>query len=232
MVQTRRERLRETTVEEIKTVARRQMGEQGGANLSLRAIAAEMGMSAPALYRYFDTRDELVTALIVDAYLSLADFMAASTSQIANDDFGKLFLAKCLAFREWGLAKREQFFLIFGTPIPGYHAPPEITTPAAWRSNSQFMQILDDAWRAGRITIPSEYQGLTSPLHVKLVELFNQRGYDMPTPLIHIALAGWGVIQGLVSLELYGQMDYFGEPATALFRLECMAYIRRLGLQT
>jgi AcrR family transcriptional regulator len=232
MVQTRRERLRETTVEEIKVVARRQMGEQGGANLSLRAIAAEMGMSAPALYRYFDSRDELVTALIVDAYNSLADFMIASTSQIAADAYGKLFLAKCLAFREWGLANREQFFLIFGTPIPGYHAPAEITTPAAWRSNSQFMQILDDAWKVGRITIPAEYQGLSSPLHLKLVEMFKQRGYAMPAPLIHIAMAGWGIIQGMVSLELYGQMDYFGEPATALYQLECIAYLKRLGLET
>ncbi len=230
MVQTRRERLREATYEEIKSVAQKQMREQGAVALSLRGIATEMGLTAPALYRYFNSRDELVTALIVDAYNSLADALSVANATKAHEDYGGRFLAISLAFRQWALEHPQDFSLIYGNPIPGYHAPEEITTPAAWRSNSQFLQLLNDAWREGKITIPPEYTGLASSFYTRLEEWAGSRGLTIPATLMQIALTGWGQIQGMVSLELNGQFDYLEHDISDMYYNEIVAYLKRLSL--
>jgi AcrR family transcriptional regulator len=230
MTQTRREKQREATHDEIKAIAKRQIYEVGSSNLSLRGIAAEMGITAPAIYRYFDSRDALVTALIVDAYNSLADALTEASNRPDPQDYATRFLAVCLEFREWALSHRAEFILIYGTPIPGYHAPEEITTPAAIRSNVEFMQLLEFAWVSGQIIIPAEYSGIASPFHNNLVEIFKRYGLTMPPPLLHVTLTGWALIMGLVSLELYGQFDYLGENVGEMYRQESIAYLTRLGL--
>jgi AcrR family transcriptional regulator len=230
MMQTRREKQREATHDEIKAIAKRQIYELGSSNLSLRGIAAEMGITAPAIYRYFKNRDVLVTALIVDAYNSLADALAEASNQPAPQDYATRFLAVCLEFRDWGLSHRAEFILIYGTPIPGYHAPEAVTTPAAIRVSKEFMQLLEFAWVAGQIKIPAEYSGVASPFHTNLVEIFKPYGLTMPSVLLHINHTGWGLVMGLVSLELYGQFDYLGEGIGEMYRQECIAYLVRLGL--
>src|SRR5215211_2916846 len=104
MPQTRRERLRDAAYAEIKSIARRQMAEQGAAALSLRAIAAAMGVTPPALYRYYKSRDELVTALIVDAYNDMADALEAAAAAHPAADYAGRFLAVALAYRAWAIA--------------------------------------------------------------------------------------------------------------------------------
>jgi AcrR family transcriptional regulator len=206
------------------------MSEEGTASLSLREIARRMGISAPALYNYYKNRDDLVTSLIVEAYNSLADALELASAAWPSEQYGQRFLAVSLAFREWSLAYKVQFFLIFGTPIPGYHAPGEITIPAAWRVNASFLLLLENAWNAGRLTIPAEYAALALPLYAELGDWMLSQGLNMPPALLHLALAGWGQIQGLVSLELYGQFDYLGGDIGDLYRVEVTAYVRRLGL--
>src|SRR6476660_9180340 len=115
MTQTRRERLRDATYAEIKSIARRQMAEQGAASLSLRAIAAEMGVTPPALYRYYKNRDELVTALIVDAYNDMADTLVAADTGHPATDYAGRFLAVALAYREWAVTHAADYALILGT---------------------------------------------------------------------------------------------------------------------
>lgn len=230
MVQTRRERLREATSEEIKDVARRQMAEQGAAELSLRAIAAEMGLSAPALYRYYKSRDELVTALIVDAYNSLGDSAYAASAQAPNDEYGQRFLAVVLAYREWAFAHPHEFTLLFGTPIPGYHAPEEVTTPAATNSLKPFVEILQQAWHAGRIKLPPEYAAQPPELSQLLTTWAETQNPPLALPILAVTLAGWGVIQGLVTLEMYGHFDFLKGNIGELYHHEAVAYLNRLGL--
>src|SRR4051812_32366671 len=118
MSQTHRERVQQATREEIKETARRQMMEQGAASLSLRAIAAEMGLTAPALYRYYKNRDELVTALIVDSFYALGGALEAAGMTCAPGDYAGQFVAMMAAYRDWALANRADFTLIYGTPLP------------------------------------------------------------------------------------------------------------------
>ena len=146
----RRERVRQATVEEIKAVARAQMAAEGTAGVNLRAIAREMGMTAPALYRYFGSRDDLVTALVTDAYDALADAMEAAVAAVAAGRHADRVRAAFGAFRAWGLEHPTEFALIFGSPIPGYVAP-EATRPAGTRYTGLLAGLLVEAHAAGAL---------------------------------------------------------------------------------
>src|SRR5215475_5450354 len=125
-----RARVRAEMIGEIKAVARRHL-ETDGANLSLRAVARDMGMVSSALYRYFASRDELLTALILDAYNDLgATVEAADTAVTDRANLRGRWLAAARAVRGWALAKPAEYALLFGSPVPGYAAPPARSRPA------------------------------------------------------------------------------------------------------
>src|ERR1700688_3623533 len=127
-----RTRVRAEMTDEIKAVARRHL-ETDGANLSLRAVARDMGMVSSALYRYFASRDDLLTALIVDAYNALGEIVeAADTAVTDRDDLRERWLAVARAVRGWALANPSEYALLYGSPVPGYKAPQD-TIPAAVR---------------------------------------------------------------------------------------------------
>ncbi|MGW2014725.1 TetR/AcrR family transcriptional regulator [Streptomyces sp. NPDC001927] len=128
---TPRERYRNQVRAEVKQLAWEQIAADGASALSLNAIAKKMGMSGPALYRYFAGRDELITELVRDAYRSLADTVREAESEGADlSDIAR-------ALRRWALADPHRYFLVYGTPVPGYHAPDEITGIA-----SEIMSVL------------------------------------------------------------------------------------------
>ena len=139
----RRARVRDELTREIKDAARRQLAEVGSAGLSLRAVARELGMVSSAVYRYFPSRDELLTALIVDAY----DAVGAAVEQ-AEASVRARRLRRTLAGRDarrcasWAVANPQEYALIFGSPVPGYRAPTDDDRPGrsdpdrcCWRSS-------------------------------------------------------------------------------------------------
>ena len=228
MASTRRERLRAATIDEIKQIARQHMAEKGAASLSLRAIAREMGMTGPALYRYFASRDDLVTALILDAYHSLAAALRSARDAAPEDDHAARVLQTAHAYRNWALAHPADYQLIFGTPIPGYHAPPEITDPAAAQSMMVFISILDSTYRAGAL----RQEEVTPELIAQLQPWIDKFGYPGPLAVVHLALAGWAQLHGLVSLELFGHLcaPDAGGDAAALFETEIRVMMVRMGI--
>ena len=225
---TRRERLRAATTDEIKETARQQIAEHGAASLSLRAIAGEMGMTAPALYRYFEGRDDLVTTLIVDAYHSLAAALAEARDTIHANHAASV-IAAANAYRAWALTHAEEYALIFGTPIPDYQAPMEITGPAAAASMSELIQVLDAAYQDGKLAMGE----LAPALGEMLQPWIEKLGYAGPPEIIHLALANWAQIHGLVSLELFGHLTTTPEcnEVDALFEAEIQAMVARMGIE-
>jgi AcrR family transcriptional regulator len=228
---TRRQRAHRSTCDEILQIACQQMAEKGAAALSLRAIARQMQMTAPALYRYFKSRDELVTALIVTAYHSLANALeAARDSRPADDHAGRL-LAACLAYRHWALAHPQDYALIFGTPIPGYVAPFEVTQPAAKRSMDIFAGLLEAAERAGKLKPAPVYAKPSAALQKQLGRWKKDQNYTASTTVLHLALVGWSRLHGLVLLELFHHLVPFFGDASELYRSEVEELLHRAGLK-
>lgn len=229
MTLTRRERLHTATREEIKMIARQHMAMEGAAALSLRAIARDMGMSAPALYRYYESRDDLITALILDAYNAIADAINAALNKYPVPDYANRLYAGMLTYRAWALAYPADYVLIFGNPIPGYKAPGEATTHAARRTNTIFLQELQGAWQHEQLTIPAEYTDILPQFQQQIIGDEQRYGAEIPHPLLEILLATWSKIHGMISLELYSHLQpIIGDPG-AFYRFEVLALLHRMG---
>jgi AcrR family transcriptional regulator len=227
----RRERVRQATVDEIKAVARAQMAAEGTAGVSLRAIAREMGMTAPALYRYFASRDDLVTALVVDAYDALADAMEAAVDAAGPGRHAERVRAAFGAFRDWGLAHPTEFALIFGSPIPGYVAP-ETTRPAGQRYTDLLGRLLADAWADGALDPDRIDLRVPDGLSHQLQDLQRRGGFPgAPVPVVAFGLSAWTRLHGLVTLEVFGHLAPAVGDGAALFQQELDAIIRQSGLR-
>ena len=231
MAPTHRERVQQATRAENKTTARRQMARDGAAALSLRAIAAEMGLTAPALYRYHASRDELITALIVDAFHALGDALEVAAAGCDPADYPGQYAAMMHAYRDWALAHRADFTLVYGTPLPDYHAPPEVTVPAVRRSTAPLLALLVRAWGAGELATP-----MGEPLPATLREFYvafatEQVGVSVPPELLHATIAGWAHLQGLIMLDVFGHLGpTVGDPA-AFYGIAVRAELARLGFR-
>ncbi|MQY08545.1 TetR/AcrR family transcriptional regulator [Actinomadura macrotermitis] len=201
---TPRERYRAQVRAEIKEHAREQIATTGASALSLNAIAKRMGMSGPALYRYYAGRDELITDLVRDAYRSLADTLRAAAGSGAD------LAALAHALRAWALEDPQRYLLIYGTPVPGYHAPDDITA-----ISSETMAVLLDACAA----LPSD--GPATPFDAHLADHRDWAG-DHPAPpaALHRALSFWTRLHGVLSLELAGHFTGMGFDPARLFAAE------------
>ncbi|HEY6297279.1 MAG TPA: TetR/AcrR family transcriptional regulator [Streptosporangiaceae bacterium] len=196
---TARERARAEITAEILGAARRYLATDGAPALSLRAIARDLGMASSALYRYFGSRDELLTRLIVDAYDSLGAAAETSEAAVERDDLPGRFAATCRAVRTWALANPNEYALIYGSPVPGYVAPADTVGPAI-RVSVLLLQILIDA--AGQGRVPDEESQAAKALEPVLAQL--PPGF--PPALVQRGLMAWTGLFGAVSFELYGQL--------------------------
>src|SRR5215467_13783584 len=129
--QTARQRARAELTREIKEAARRQLAETGAPQLSLRAVARELGMVSSALYRYFPSRDDLLTALIIDGYEALGAAVEEAEAACVPSDLAGRYRATCRAVRAWALVHPHEYALLYGSPVPGYRAPEETIGPAS-----------------------------------------------------------------------------------------------------
>ncbi|MET8851507.1 TetR/AcrR family transcriptional regulator [Amycolatopsis sp. NPDC004625] len=188
-----RERYRAQVRADIKRHAWAQIAAAGVPALSLNAIAKQVGMSGPALYRYFASRDELITALIRDAYRSLADTVRAARD--AGAGVGGL----AHAIRDWARADPQRYFLIYGTPVPGYHAP-EDTTAISF----EVMAVLIEACAETGDGPPTPF-GAHLETHRDWAG-----GHPAPPAVLHRALSFWTRLHGVLSLELAGHFAGMG----------------------
>jgi AcrR family transcriptional regulator len=200
-----RARVRAQLIEEIKAAARLQLATDG-ANLSLRAIARDLGMVSSALYRYFASRDELLTALIVDAYHALGGAAEAGDAAIADRaDLRGRWLGAGHAIRRWALANPAEYALIFGSPVPGYAAPPA-TTEAALRTPAALVRILIDGVVSGALADPADGD-LPPPVRADLAAIQESFAPGVPAALLARGITGWVQLFGAVSFELFGQLN-------------------------
>jgi AcrR family transcriptional regulator len=211
----RRAELRLATIAEIKALARQQLTEHGPGGLSLRAIARQMRMASSALYRYYTSANELITALVVDAYDSLADALTAARDTHPADDPTGQWWAICHAYRRWALGHRSDFALIFGTPVPGYQAPDEVTGPAAGRSSA----LVLTAYAAGVSAGAADPERSHVPPTIQAGDLLPAllAGNDFPPRLVAITLAAYTSLLGYLTIEIFGSLTRLVADPTQLY---------------
>jgi AcrR family transcriptional regulator len=217
----RRARYREQSVAEIKALALEQLTDAGTGGLSLNAIARSMGMTGPAIYRYFSSRDELLTQLIVDGYNSLADTVQAAVDGEPAGDPRARVRAFCLAFRKWALANVARYELLFGTPVPGYAAPDDRTTIAARR----IMAVV--IGEAARLPATKARTGKRGELPPGVAPSPSQwtGGDAVPVEVLYDAVTMWTRLHGFVSLELRGHLGAIVESTEQMYLLEVDALL-------
>jgi AcrR family transcriptional regulator len=202
---TARERARAEITGEILAAARRHLATDGAPALSLRAIARDLGMASSAVYRYVASRDELLTRLIIDAYDSLGAAAEAAEITVARDDLAARWSAVCQAVRGWALAHPNEYALIYGSPVPGYVAPPDTIAPAS-RVANLLVRILVDATVRGSLQSTIMADQVPAADRSALAPIRSFIGVEVPDALIQRGLMVWSALYGTVSFELFGQL--------------------------
>jgi AcrR family transcriptional regulator len=228
--------------DEIKTIARRHLASDG-ANLSLRAVARDLGVVSSAIYRYFASRDDLLTALILDAYNGLGAAVEAADRAVVEaaeegsvegaenggagrDALRARWMAVCHAVRDWARAAPHEYALIYGSPVPGYRAPTD-TVPAATRGARVLGGILQDAALRGRFDAG---EPLPDAVGDTFAEITAWLCPDAPPTAVARAMGAWVQLFGTVSFELFGQLENAIGDKEAFFEHQMRAQADYIGL--
>jgi len=205
-----RERIERRIVE----LGRRHLVTDGAAGLSLRAIARDLGMVSSAVYRYVASRDELLTLLLVDAYTELADAVEAA-QRAAGTDWRAQLAALAHAARTWAVAQPASWALLYGSPVPGYHAPQERTGGPGTRVIAALIGVVAAAQAAGQV--PAAADPVPAPLSADFDAVRAELGVTIGDDALARCLVLWAALVGAISLEVfvgYGA-DTFADPGQA-----------------
>ncbi len=201
---TARDRARAELTGEIKAVGLRHLAEHGAAGLSLRAVARDLGMVSSAVYRYFPSRDDLLTALIIDAYLAVGEVAEVAALAKPRAKFETRWLAVAESVRDWALTHRHEYALIYGTPVTGYTAPTDTIDPAS-RIAFVFLQVIADGVATGDIATTTDAEA-PRPVHADFDGMRASTGLDIPDAVLSRTLIAWAQLLGGISLELFGHL--------------------------
>jgi AcrR family transcriptional regulator len=218
-------------VQDIKGTARRLLAEQGPSAVSLRAIAREMGMTAPALYRYFSSLDDLIAALVADSYLELTSDIRRAAGE-ASDPAGDRLLAAVRELRRWALDHPSAFSLLFGTPLPGVDVPVESEAEAACAAFGQvFSELFTTLWLETPFPVAAD-DAIDMRLRDQLRDYGNSLGSPLPLGALALFLSCWVRLYGLITLEVFGHVSFALDDPEAMFEFELAQMADQLGIST
>ncbi|MFW6641168.1 TetR/AcrR family transcriptional regulator [Nocardiopsis algeriensis] len=230
----RRERVREATLAEIKGIARNHLVAHGRAGVSLRAVAREMGMTAPGLYRYVSGIDALLVLVTADLFDELADAVAAADASVAPEDTDLRILTSLRAFRGWALRHPVEFAAMFGPhghPTPGTDLTPALE--AARRFGATFFVLFDRLLAEGRFALPDS--GLITPeLSRELQAFADTCGFSaphIPVEAVMVLSTCWVRLYGVVCMEVFGHLDFVMRDMEPLFESELQNLLTDLGVR-
>lgn len=199
---TPRERAREQTLLDITRIGREHLASVGASALSLRAVARDLGVVSSAVYRYVKSRDELLTLLVVDGYNELGE--AVDSAVAAEEEPYARFLALGRSVRAWALREPARYGLLFGSPVPGYHAPGEQTTTPGTRVIFALVGIFDHAYASGKLETHS-FAPVDDGLETDLERIRGELGITIPAHLLARGVLVWSALFGAVNFEVFGQ---------------------------
>ena len=228
--ETPRIRARRATIAEILAVAKTQIAADGASSLSLRAIARELNMTSSAIYRYFTSRDELLTDLLVDVYNELGEAVEQADATAVQQSALDRWRLVCSTIRTWARKNPTSYALLFGSPVPGYEAPPERTVPPATRTTTVFLLILADGHARGDIELGPSRSGV-KVVDAELTRLRGEVAPGLPMMIVGRAVAAWMSVFGLVSFEVFGQTHNVLNDHDAFFRFATDELARSIGFR-
>lgn len=223
---TPRERARLDTMERILDSGRRQLAEEGAAALSLRAVARDLGMVSSAVYRYVPSRDDLLTALIIEGYRDLAEVAEAAVGGRAAP--ARRFVAWCEAIHHWAREHPHQYALLYGSPVPGYRAPQDTVADAA-RTPVAAIQLIETAWAAGDLDAHAPMPPVGAALRRQAKELRATLDTALPESVLVRFAAAWTQVFGVISFDLFGQFVGSFEPGDAVCTFTFRTAARTIG---
>ncbi|TWP34317.1 TetR/AcrR family transcriptional regulator [Leekyejoonella antrihumi] len=225
---TPRQRAHARTRDEILAAAHKELAARGADGLSLRAVAREVEMVSSAIYRYFPSKDDLLTALIIESYDAVGEATEQATGGRAA--YGRRFVRGCDAFRDWGHAHPHEYALLYGSPVPGYRAPQETIVPAA-RTTVALLRVVEQAHLEGALGPRAPLPPASGPLRRQCHALSEALATDLPEDVLLRFAHAWSQIFGLVSLDLFGQTVGTFDPADALAAHSFRTAATQLGLR-
>jgi AcrR family transcriptional regulator len=232
----RRERARADTLREIKQTARRLLVGQGTEGLALRAVAREMGMTAPALYRYFASHEDLVQHLIVDLYDELCDYMEAARDAVEGASTARRLLAASRAFRTWATTHHAEFGLLFGSAlesvVPGRDVQALREGPvheAGLRFGGICAALLAQLYLEQPFPVPAE-EDMVPELQEQLRTWCEKLPVPLPLGVTYVFLHCWIRLYGMVCMEIFGHLRFALEDAEPMFEAELRSLAERLGV--
>jgi AcrR family transcriptional regulator len=228
---TPRAKARAQTLEEITRIGREHLASEGAAALSVRAVARDLGVVSSAIYRYVRSRDDLLTLLVVDGYDELGDAVDKERAEIPAGDHRERFLTVGRTVRAWAVREPATYALLFGSPVPGYHAPAEQTTGPGTRVIGALVGIYAAAHEAGAMAPVSPAPPVSKRLAADFDVVRAETGADIPDDLVVRGVLAWAALFGCVSFELFGQYgpDTFTDPGD-LFERQLGVLADTLGL--
>jgi AcrR family transcriptional regulator len=223
---TRRERLRAEALDEIREHGYAQIAQGGPTALSLNGIAKAMGMSGPAMYRYFASRDALLATLVTESYEELADALDAAAQDARRRAPEGRLRATAHAFRDWALAQPHRYRLVFGSTYGSGALDPERIVPAAQRSMHVFLAAIADLQPTAGGPPPR------GPLGRELASWGKASGEPFQSGVLLMGLTAWTRLHGLVSLEIEGTFAQMGLDPARLYDAELDHVIAQCGAPT
>jgi len=215
--------------ERILEVARQQMAQHGTAGLGLRAIARELDVTAPALYRYFPTHDDLITALVVEGFTGLAEAVEGAQQANIHRPVRDQLREVLLAYRQWAVEHPIDFQMIYGSPIPGYHAPREITVPIVIRGFAVIVGLIEALLQSGQIQRETVYHHIPEPTRQILHERIERDNYPVSDTAMYMGVVGWGQLHGIIMLELFGHLGPVVGNVDAYYRGQVESLLIAMG---
>lgn len=221
--------MRAELTREIAEVARQHLASEGAAALSLRAVARELGMASSAVYRYFPSRDDLLTALIVDAYNALGEAAEKADADHPRADLLARWQAACAAVRAWAVAHPHEYALVYGSPVPGYAAP-EATIGPAGRVAVVLCRVVVDGIAAGAIDATGDGSGLDATISQRLAAELGLPA-DPTGSVAARAVQAWTSLFGLINFELFGHTHNVVVDDEAFFTASTARLAAELGVR-
>ena len=223
----KRQESREQIEARIVELGRRQLVDRGAGGLSVRAIARDLGMVSSAVYRYLSSRDELLTLLLVDAYSDLADAVDRARETV-GDLWSDDVIAIARAARRWALAHPAGWALLYGSPVPGYHAPAERTVPVGTRVVGAFLDAVAAGLATGDIRLTNDVA--PQPMSSDFERLRQEFGFPGDDRVVAKCFLLWAGVLGAINLEVFGQYgaDTLTDPA-AVFDAQVRLLVDVLG---